>query len=212
MNQVYDNEQSLSRLFAFYKDTVKPLYGTIQADGHLPVEVLFEIHAAMDHVSRIFTGDQDMETAVSRAKGHLTRSCLDIFKLSVKEARNQYNELNQMRGLGFLDNGDFAARMRTAWEEIRSASEEARAHDVLDADSSNHEGPSFHKWQRVYVLCEEFRRSYYNHPYKDWAGRQAIIRQWKTHLFAVVVGAVVTTALSHYFSPLVNALKSLLGW
>ena len=51
-----DNHQnhpkSLSELFDFYYDRVKPLYTRALASNDLPVELLFETLAALDHLSR----------------------------------------------------------------------------------------------------------------------------------------------------------------
>ncbi|MCK5861177.1 MAG: hypothetical protein KAH38_01740, partial [Candidatus Hydrogenedentes bacterium] len=130
MKKASDSTEDLSELFSFYKETVKPLYAVIQVDGSLPSEVLFEINAALDHVSRVFTGDQGADRAIDCARGHLKRSCLDIFKLAVKSAHDQYDELNHDKGLAYLDNGDFQSKMRQSWEEIKSAGIEARKCEI----------------------------------------------------------------------------------
>jgi hypothetical protein len=54
------------KLFLFYRDVVKQAYAAISARNQLPVEVLFEIHAAFDHLSRIYTYGESKETSVKK--------------------------------------------------------------------------------------------------------------------------------------------------
>jgi len=43
-------------LYELYNSIVKPVYAEIEARANkLPGELLFEIHAAFDHLSRIYT-------------------------------------------------------------------------------------------------------------------------------------------------------------
>ena len=44
--------KKFEELFKFYHEYVKLLYSSVQAGGSLPAEVLFELNAALDHVSR----------------------------------------------------------------------------------------------------------------------------------------------------------------
>lgn len=43
---------NIAELFAFYHDYVKVLYSAVQTENALPQEVLFELNAAFDHLSR----------------------------------------------------------------------------------------------------------------------------------------------------------------
>ena len=200
MKKVCENKTDLKALFDFYKEKVKPLYAVIQVDGYLPAEVLFEINAALDHVSRIFTCDQEEEEAISCAKRHLKRSCLDIFKLTVKTTHDQYDELNRMPGLVYLNNGEFSIQMRKAWEEIREAGIAARLQEGKNGYADTDDIPAFEKWEKVFILCEEFRRTYYNHSGKDWANKQAIWDKRKDYLIGGVVGAAISLILSYLYS------------
>ena len=47
-------------VFQFYNDYVKILYSEIEARNNtLPVELLFEIHSAFDHLKRIYIDKDD---------------------------------------------------------------------------------------------------------------------------------------------------------
>ena len=70
------------KVFDFYHKIVKPLYVEIEARGNsLPIELLFESYAALDHLSRIHSDGADAEKCVDKALSHLKRGTLDVFKL-----------------------------------------------------------------------------------------------------------------------------------
>ena len=43
---------TFTELFEFYQNNVKLFYSAVQAENELPTEILFEINAAFDHLSR----------------------------------------------------------------------------------------------------------------------------------------------------------------
>jgi hypothetical protein len=59
-----DTPKNLQELFEFYFDFVKPLYSEIQTRNELPYETLFELNAAFDHVSRIYTYGRMKKTTI----------------------------------------------------------------------------------------------------------------------------------------------------
>ena len=53
---------------------IKPLYCEIEArDYSIPVELLFEIHAAFDHLRRFYVNGDDEITSSRRAIGHFNK-------------------------------------------------------------------------------------------------------------------------------------------
>jgi len=101
-----ESPKTFEELFEFYDSYVKILYSSVQTENALPQEVLFEINAAFDHISRYWVLGESEEQAVSKAYSHLKRSCLDIFKIATKKAIDQYNELRQL-DTSVIDNGEF---------------------------------------------------------------------------------------------------------
>src|SRR5690242_4609010 len=95
-------------LFKFYHEYVKLLYSSVQTRNALPVETLFELNAALDHISRHWAYNESEAEVVDKALSHLKRSCLDIFRLKVKEQREQFKELRKV-DTSIIDNGDFDA-------------------------------------------------------------------------------------------------------
>ncbi len=87
---------TFSELFKFYHEYVKLLYSSVQAGGTLPIEILFELNAALDHISRHWAYHEDEASVVDKAYSHLKRSCLDVFKLKVRDAHDQFAELRKI--------------------------------------------------------------------------------------------------------------------
>src|SRR5690349_4139765 len=101
---------TIDKLVEFYYAEVKPLYSSVQLTNELPVEILFEINAAFDHLTRHWAYEETEEHVVDKAYSHLKRSCLDVFKITVKRAVEQFNEL---RGIdtSAIDNGEFDRKL-----------------------------------------------------------------------------------------------------
>ena len=81
MNNIY----TLQGVYEFYDELIKPTYSKIEANNNtLPVELLFEIHAAFDHIKRIYIEKEDEQSCCRKAISHLRRGSYDIFKLELK--------------------------------------------------------------------------------------------------------------------------------
>ena len=72
-------------VYEFYNDKVKVAYSEIEArDNNLPVELLFEIHSALDHLKRFHLDEETEEESAEKAYSHLKRCVLDAYKLKLK--------------------------------------------------------------------------------------------------------------------------------
>lgn len=49
------------------------------------MEILFELNAALDHLSRHYTYKESEAEAVAKAYAHMKRACLDVFKITLRE-------------------------------------------------------------------------------------------------------------------------------
>ena len=182
--------RTVKELFDFYYAFVKPLYSRVEAENVLPIETLFEINAALDHLSRHwFYGDNE-EEAVEKAYSHLKRSCLDIFKLEVKGTVDRYKEL-QLIDTSIIDNGDLNREMVPLFNEIRAGAASARENEG-DARSDDHAQMivAFDLWTPVYTKCIQFRKRFYLHPRLDWAKRKGFWKRVKEFVWAFVIGFV----------------------
>lgn len=181
--------RTLDELFKFYHEYVKLLYSYVQTQNALPAEVLFELNAAFDHLSRLWIYKEDEQQVVRKAFGHLKRSCFDIFKVAVRDARSQYDELRRL-DTSAVDNGEFAGKLHALFAEIQHGAAEARR---LEGDSKMDPGgpiKAFDLWQPVYQNCLRLENEFFHHKALDWASRRWWSRYWKTTLLAAVLAFV----------------------
>lgn len=176
---------NIAELFAFYHDYVKVLYSAVQTENALPQEVLFELNAAFDHLSRHWTYGEPEGKVVHKCYGHLKRSCLDIFKISVREARKKFDELRKL-DTSDIDNGEYDRKLLALFAEIRSGATAARK--LEGNGNSDPDGPikAFDAWQPVYANCLRLETEFYHHDALDWAKRRWFKKYWKSTLFTAV--------------------------
>jgi hypothetical protein len=165
--------KNVAELYQFYYAVVKPLYSAVQVDNVLPTETLFELNAAFDHLSRHWYYAEEEAKAVEKAYSHLKRSCLDIFKLQLKETRSQYDHLLKV-DTSLLDNGDFDPKMHQLFREIREGAKNARLcegqtkHDDLGGIAA------FENWYPVYEKCIQFENECFGHPKIAWVRKKRV--------------------------------------
>ena len=88
-----------AEVYQFYNDCVKTSYSEIEAKGNaLPVELLFEINSAFDHLKRFHLGEEDELLSCEKAYSHLKRGLLDVFKLKLKYFNNDCSKLLGKKG------------------------------------------------------------------------------------------------------------------
>jgi hypothetical protein len=115
-------------VYLFYNDKVKILYSEIEARNNtLPVELLFEIHAAFDHLKRIHVDNEPETLCAEKAFSHLKRGLLDTFKLKLKYHNDDYTKLIKSKtDLRFIDNGKFLPSLLSKRKVIIGIAKEAR--------------------------------------------------------------------------------------
>lgn len=183
--------QTKAELFEFYSETLKPLYAAIQSENVLPPEVQFEIHAALDHLSREYVFGEDEKAAIEKAYSHFKRACLDVFKLKVKDAIDHYRELKKL-DLSVLDNGKFEGSMRRLIHEIKDEARKARCQEGDTRGDDDEAIQAFELWEPVYAKCVKFEKEFYQHPDLDWATKKTGWFSWRSLIIGAVFGAVVS--------------------
>lgn len=182
--------KTFEELFKFYHEYVKLLYSSVQAGGSLPVEVLFELNAALDHISRRWAYNEAESAVVEKAYSHLKRSCLDIFKLKVKDANDQFADLRS-RDTSVLDNGEFDRGLIALYHKIKIGATLARR---LEGESKNDDDGSikaFDLWEPVYNDCVQLETDFYNHPKLTWAKKKISATKRKEFWISVSSGFVL---------------------
>lgn len=187
--------KTFGELFLFYNSYVKLLYSSVQTSNTLPSETLFEINAAFDHLARHWYYNESEDQVVARSYSHLKRSCLDIFKIKVREARKQYEELSRI-DTSVIDNGDFDRGMHQLFNKIRDGAVKAR--QMEGAPDQNGTIPAFEAWEIVFADCELFEKSFFMHPRLNWAKKVEIrtkIKDWGIGVLIGVIGSLLASAI-----------------
>jgi hypothetical protein len=169
-------------LFSFYHNYVKVLYAAVQTKNQLPSETLFELNAALDHISRHWAYNEDEPEVVSKAYGHLKRSCYDIFKLKVKETREQLDEIKKVK-THFIDNGEFDSKLNNLFHKIKTNATNARKMEGSPGDAG------FEMWKEVYADCVIFENTFYLHKGLSWAKRKS----WWDTVSKLIGGGLIAT-------------------
>ena len=192
-----ESPKTLEQLFEFYYIYVKPLYSRVQAQNELPFEVLFEINAAFDHISRHWYYDEPLEQAIDKAYGHLKRSCLDIFKLRLKEAIKQFNELSRI-DTSIIDEGRFDAELVQLYTEIRELATEARLREG-EYRSVGEEENAFELWQPVLDKCITLEQDFFANPKVNWAKNRESNFTQKQFFLSIVASFITGLVLAFIF-------------
>ncbi len=150
-----------------YYARYKPLYNQVQAFNQMPIELVFEVAAAWDHVSRHWKYGEPETSCADKASRHIKRAILDAFKLILKARVDDYAELRSV-DTSLIDNGDFDRELRLLMSEIQREAIEARTveGDTTAVDSWD---AAFDKWDSVHAKCEKFHREFYLNQNVEWA-------------------------------------------
>jgi hypothetical protein len=207
--------KTVEELARFYNDYVKLLYCSIESENSLPVEVLFEINAAWDHLSRIWIYKEPEEHAVSKAHSHLKRSCLDIFKLRVKKAIDQYNELKTL-DLSYLDNGEYEKNLVALIHRIKKGAIDARRSEGDTRYDDEHNTKAFDKWEPVFNDAAKIETDFYLHPRLEWAKKKDLevkrIITYKTIIISIVTSYVAGLLSTKWLISLFGFIRNKLGF
>ncbi|HRD65168.1 MAG TPA: hypothetical protein PKY50_03350 [Candidatus Competibacter sp.] len=188
---------NLTQLFEFYHEYVKLLYASVQTRNEIPVEMLFEFNAALDHLSRQWFYSEKEQEVVAKAYSHFKRACLDAFKIKFKEIADQYKELCSI-DTSVIDNGDFDRKLHSFFNEIRKKATKAR--QMEGQPDKNGAVPAFEVWENVYADCVKFHQEFFLHEKLNWARRRGF---WL---------AISHKSIEFFLGLLAGTISSLLVW
>ena len=178
--------QSFASLVGLYYDKYKPLYSRIQTFNEMPVELVFEVAAAWDHLSRHWRFEESESDCIDKAARHIKRAVFDAYKLLLKQTVDEYDELKRI-DTSLIDNGSFDKQLRLLMSEIRADSVQARTSegDTAGADGWN---KAFMLWGNVYQKMERFHKDFYMNSNVEWARRKTLAFSWKLRGEGFVIG------------------------
>ena len=156
--------QSLAELFSFYYQYVKPLYSATSAENDLPLEMLFELNAALDHIARHWNPNTTIseQQCVKEAYGHMKRACFDIFKVFLRNTIDEYKKLQKI-DTSLIDNGEFDKNLYNLIGRIKKNATAARENECLDVDQA------FDGWLTVMEDCKTFNDKFLLNQHVEWA-------------------------------------------
>jgi hypothetical protein len=190
-----ETPRTFKELFQFYREKVKVLYSYCQLHNQLAQETLFEINAAWDHIARHFDGEniQTEEYVVEKAYSHLKRSCLDIFKLALKNANDQYHDISKT-DLSLVDNGDGVLKKNlvSLLRGIREKAEVARSEEGKNFDFA------YETWWTMYLECRVLEKDYYYSSKIQWARKKALANILWGILIAFLSGILSTVVVQNW--------------
>ncbi|MBN1868887.1 hypothetical protein JW916_16535 [Candidatus Sumerlaeota bacterium] len=188
----------LKGLFDFWDGYVKILYCEHQTWNEVATEVLFEVQAAFDHVSRIWVYGENEADVVSKAYSHLKRACLDIFKLKLRVTLDLFDELKSTP-IDLIESGRFESRLNKLVAEIREKSIEARRREGRP-DHDDGLAEAFELWTEVYGLCDTLEKKYYLNSDIEWAERKSSRAKWRDRAYAFIVGGVLVGLCQNFLT------------
>lgn len=175
-------------VYTFYADYVKIIYSEIEARNNtLPIELLFEINSAFDHLKRYHVDNQDENTACEKAYSHLKRGLLDAYKIKLKYFNDDYSSVIKARALPFIDNGEFLPKLIKLHKQIIDAGKCARLYESKkDIDSA------FEYWDKTSDLINDFETNYFLREKLEWGNRQAFFDAINNFWCGLIASAVIS--------------------
>lgn len=200
--------KTLLELFQFYSDYLKPIYAYMQTRNVMASELLVEVNAAFDHLSRLWVYNEPEAHVVAKVYSHLKRACLDIFKLRLVETTDNYKKLCRL-DVSLVDNGRYKGAMISAHMDIERLATLARSGEG-DVRQDDHAAVrAFDLWEPVFLKCAEFDEQFYAHPAVYWSDAEIERKKRKGLKIAFGLGflaSLAATATVALISLLVSTL------
>lgn len=184
-------------VYEFYNNTVKVIYSEIEAKNNtLPVELLFEINSAFDHLKRIHIDGESEDLQSQKAYSHLKRGCLDAFKLKLKYFNDDVSKIYRKKAdLRIIDNGKYLADFIQFKSDIFKIAKEARLNEgKMDTELALQE------WSHVSVLIDSFEDKFFNTEKLHWAEKQSFFHFNANFWLGVLAGIISSVVVTILFS------------
>jgi len=184
-------------VYQFYNEKVKILYSEIEArNNSLPVELLFEIHSAFDHLKRIHVDGEPEKQCAEKAFSHLKRGLLDAFKLKLMYHNKDYSKiLNLKADLRLIDNGSFLPSLLCKRKEIIGIAKTARLFE-----GKNDTDEAFEKWYEVSDLIDQFEKEYFDSSKIQWAKKISFFHFSITFIVGIIAGVIGSVIVQYIFN------------
>jgi len=211
--------QKIIDLYHIYSKEFKPWLATVETKyQEFPAEILNELRAFTDHISRCYAdgiSDEGIERNIERAENHLSRATFDCVKtlvLAYFDDVANFEDTTKDVDLSLVQNGVFYVKYRQLKQK---AEENVRRGKEVEKDDTieDYRDVSFEHFQNAFntykLLGEHINK---NLVHVDWARRKK--NKKKAMLFFAWIGsAIISGIISVIFGPQVIELsKKLLEW
>ena len=191
-------------VYQFYNDKAKILYSEIEArNNSLPIELLFEVHSAFDHLKRIHIDGEPEDHCAEKAFSHLKRGLLDAFKLKLKYHNDACKKLMKSRiDLRLIDNGRFLPSLLKKRKTIINIAKEARL-------SEGKEGidVAFEKWCEVSGLIDQFEEEFFDPAKIQWAKMLGFFHFSLSFIVGIITGVIASAIVQYVFPDIFAFLR-----
>lgn len=174
-----EQNNKLVEMYDIYNTIIKPLIADIEASyNSIPQELLNEIRAYNDHLSRIFSkssNDEIIDTQLSKAFSHIKRLVYDCYKYLIVYTKHyidtQEKKLKHI-DLTVIDNGRFHTEYMDLEKDAHTKEIEAKKVETKNESVGNFEDNvlNYQKAYEAYVKLEDFL--YVNTQKINWAKRK----------------------------------------
>lgn len=174
-------------VYEFYNEQVKMIYSEIEARNNtLPVELLFEIHSAFDHLKRYHIDNQNEEECTERAFSHLKRGMLDAFKLKLKYFNDDYQAIIKSKAdLRIIDSGTYLSKLLEERKNLVQIARKARL-----AESSKDFNLAFDLWTEVSDKINKMETEFFDSAKITWAKKQSFFHFSVNFWIGVMTGII----------------------
>ncbi|MBI5722974.1 MAG: hypothetical protein HZA50_03370 [Planctomycetes bacterium] len=187
--------KDLRELFDFYYNDFKPLYCHLQSLNQPPLELLFEVNAAIDHLSRHWKYGDSLEDAIGQTCAHLKRASFDAYKIIIKNTVDHDDKLSDIN-TSIIDNGDFDRKRISLISEIKQGAAKARLAEGNSTESWHY---AYDLWQQVYIKCVEYDANYYLSNKVEWAKLKNRKYSIKALIASFIMGVISSLIGSYIF-------------
>lgn len=164
-------KEKIEVLYEVYNNEVKPLLALVEATYEaFPVQVLNEIRAFNDHLSRCYVSSLDSESIdheMDKAKSHLKRIRFDCFKflnVFLHDKVSRFEKQTRNTNLSVISNGDFFIQFNKLNKGAILAVRDAKRLEHTNSDRA------FEKFEEAYNLYTDLENLIDEHRHLiNWA-------------------------------------------
>jgi len=185
----------------------------------LPAEILNELRAFTDHISRCYLNgisNKKIKENLERAENHLNRACFDCVKtlvISYFDEINNFEDTTKNFDLSLVQNGEFYVEYRhlkqAAEEKFRLAKKTEKDDRIIDYKDVSFENfqNAFNKYNSLVELINK------NLVHIDWAKRKKttkkILVSCAVIIYTTIIAPIIGPQIVGFIKKLLELIRSI---